>query len=127
VDLGALTRRTGARTASRDPLRLGLEIAERSGALRLAAQAREELRIAGAKPRRVAISGIDSLTPSERRVAELAASGMTNREIAQTLFVTPKTVDYHMRHVFQKLNLSSRRELARLLSGSPSETMNGAS
>jgi DNA-binding CsgD family transcriptional regulator len=127
VDLGALTRRTGARTASRDPLRLGLEIAERSGALRLAAQAREELRIAGAKPRRVAISGIDSLTPSERRVAELAASGMTNREIAQTLFVTPKTVDYHMRHVFQKLNLSSRRELARLLSGSPSETMDGAS
>jgi DNA-binding CsgD family transcriptional regulator len=74
-------------------------------------RAREELRMAGAKPRRTALSGVDSLTAGEARVAELAASGLTNREIAETLFVTPKAVEYHMRHVFEKLGISSRREL----------------
>ena len=61
------------------------------------------------------MSGPASLTPSERRIAELAANGQSNREIAQALFVTPKTVEYHLRHVYQKLDIHSREELAEVL------------
>jgi DNA-binding CsgD family transcriptional regulator len=71
-----------------------------------------ELEVAGATPRRVAF---DELTASERRVAELAATGRTNREIADELFVTPKTVENHLTRVYSKLRLSSRRELAAAL------------
>ena len=78
----------------------------------LADRAREELRATGARPRRAVLSGVDSLTASERRVAQLAAAGRTNREIAQDLFVTLNTVESHMRHVFQKLGITRRTELA---------------
>jgi DNA-binding CsgD family transcriptional regulator len=61
------------------------------------------------------LTGIESLTPSERRVAELAAQGLTTRQIAEALFVTPKTVEFHLRHVYQKLGVSSRDQLARVL------------
>jgi DNA-binding CsgD family transcriptional regulator len=71
----------------------------------------QELLAAGARPRRTALSGIESLTPSELRVTQLAADGMTNREIAQALFVTEKTVETHLGHVFPKLDVSSRAEL----------------
>jgi DNA-binding CsgD family transcriptional regulator len=57
------------------------------------------------------LSGVESLTPSERRVADMAAEGMTNREIAQALFVTAKTVETHLRHAYQKLDISRREEL----------------
>lgn len=115
VDVGAAMRRSGARTESRQPLRRGLEMAHRFGAQPLAQYAREELLASGARPRRAAISGRDSLTPSERRVARLAAEGLTNRQIAQRLFVTTKTVEYHLRHVFQKLGIASRTELPPIL------------
>lgn len=115
VDLGSLQRRVGERVASRRTLRRGLELAERCGAVLLVQRARQELRVAGARPRRVARRGVDSLTASEHRVAELAATGLTNREIAQTLFVTPKAVEFHMRNVFQKLDIGSRKELPGLL------------
>jgi DNA-binding CsgD family transcriptional regulator len=114
VDIGSLLRRSGERTASREPLREALDRAERFGAKRLAERARDELRVAGAKPRRAALSGLDSLTASELRVAEFAADGMTNREIAQALFVTPKAVEYHMRHIFQKLDVTARTQLPEL-------------
>jgi DNA-binding CsgD family transcriptional regulator len=62
------------------------------------------------------LSGAEALTPSERRVADLAAGGLTTRQIAETLFVTPKTVEFHLRHVYRKLDIaSSREELARAL------------
>ena len=67
---------------------------------------------AGARPRRVATTGAESLTASERRIAEMATSGMTNREIAQALFVTPKTVEMHLHHVFRKLGIGSRTQLS---------------
>ncbi|MGB0092812.1 MAG: helix-turn-helix transcriptional regulator, partial [Solirubrobacteraceae bacterium] len=66
---------------------------------------------AGARPRRSAISGIDSLTPAEHRVAALAAQGHSNPQIAQQLYITRRTVETHLTHVFQKLDLSTRAEL----------------
>jgi DNA-binding NarL/FixJ family response regulator len=118
VDLGAALRRGNERRASRDPLRQGMDIAHRCGATALVERARTELEASGARPRSVFVSGVDSLTPSELRVAELAVQGMTNREIAQRLFVTMKTVETHLRHCYQKLEIAGRGELAAAL-GAP--------
>ncbi len=115
VDLGAALRRHGARSRARDHLRSGLDLAHRHGALALAEQAREELIIAGARPRRDALRGRDALTSSELRVARLAAEGNTNNEIAQLLFITPRTVEAHLTSSYAKLGISSRRELSAAL------------
>ena len=85
-----------------------MELANRCGAERLVSRAREELGAAGARPRRIATTGLAALTVSERRVAELAARGATNPEIAQELFVGPKTVETHLSHAYRKLGLSGR-------------------
>ena len=103
VALGAALRRAGQRAESREPLRRGFELATRGGATPVADAARAELYSAGGRPRRDALSGPASLTPSERRVAELAADGSSNRDIAQTLYVTPKTVEVHLTSVYRKL------------------------
>jgi len=115
VDLGAALRRTKRRADCQEPLRRGLDLAHRCGASPLAERARAELLATGARPRRAALSGIESLTASERRVAELAGSGMTNREIAQALFVTARTVEGHLTHVFRKLDIDSRTQLGERL------------
>ena len=112
VELGAALRRANHRKDSREPLREGLEIAHRAGAVPLEERAGTELAAAGARPRSVVRTGVDALTPSELRVARLASEGLTNREIAQSLTVTAKTVETHLRHVYQKLDLSKRTELA---------------
>jgi DNA-binding CsgD family transcriptional regulator len=83
----------------------------------LTERAEAELRAAGARPRRLALSGSDSLTASERRVAGLAAAGLSNRQIAQQLFVTVNTVESHLRHSYVKLGVHSRGELPAALSG----------
>ena len=114
VDLGSVLRRINRRAAARDPLRRGLDLAERGGMLRLAHRARSELRACGARPRRSAVTGIESLTPAERQVADLAAAGHGNREIAQRLYVTRRTVETHLTHVFAKLGISGRSELVDL-------------
>lgn len=111
ADLGALLRRRNHRTEARDLLREALDAAHRSGAKPLAEYAETELRATGARPRRVLLTGLDSLTASERRVAELAGEGLTNREIAQTLFITARTVEGHLTSVFRKLRLDSRDQL----------------
>ena len=115
VDLGATFRAAGQRTAAREPLEDGLALAARCGARTLERRARAELAAIGVRPRTTDRAGADSLTPSERRVAELAAAGGTNREIAQTLFVTEKTVETHLGHSFRKLDISSRRQLPEVL------------
>ncbi len=115
VDLGAALRRQGARSQAREQLRGGLDLAHRYGALALADRAREELVIAGARPRRDAIYGRDALTSSELRVARLAVEGRTNNEIAQLLFITPRTVETHLTSSYAKLGIRSRRELAGVL------------
>ena len=116
VDLGAALRRSGRRAEARDVLRSGLDAAHRCGAHRLTARAHEELRTAGARPRRERLSGPEALTAAERRVAQMAAQGLTNRQIAQALFVTTKTVEMHLARVYAKLAIKRRLELAAALS-----------
>jgi len=111
IDLGAALRRASRRSEARPPLLRGLDMAAVCGARALAARAREELVSAGARPRREHLSGVEALTASERRVAQMAAVGMTNREIAQALFVTIKAVALHLTHVYEKLDVTGRAEL----------------
>jgi DNA-binding CsgD family transcriptional regulator len=111
ADLGAALRRANRRREAREPLREALDLAHRCGATPLEERARTELAATGARPRKAVISGVESLTPSELRIARMAAEGMTNREIAQALTVTAKTVETHLRHVFQKLDIARRTEL----------------
>jgi DNA-binding CsgD family transcriptional regulator len=120
VELGADRRRRGQRAAARAPLREGLDLAVRAGALRLAERARTELAATGARPRREFWTGRDALTPSELRVARMAAEGRTSQEIAQALFVTTKTIDTHLNHIYAKLSINSRRQLDSALAGEPS-------
>jgi predicted ATPase/DNA-binding CsgD family transcriptional regulator len=115
VDIGATLRAAGQRRAAREPLLEGLELAARCGGRALERRARAELAAIGVRPRTTDRTGTDSLTPSERRVVELAATGDTNREIAQTLFVTEKTVETHLGRSFRKLDISSRRQLPDVL------------
>jgi DNA-binding CsgD family transcriptional regulator len=111
VALGAAIRRDGRRAEARRELREGYALAAQCGSQQLATRARAELAAAGGRPRRPALAGAGALTPSERRVAAMAAEGAMNREIAQTLFVTEKTVETHLGHAYAKLNVHSRREL----------------
>ncbi len=111
LTLGEVLRREGRRREARSPLREAFELGRRCGGLRIAKRAHEELQASGEKVRRYAPSGPESLTPSERRVADLAAEGLTNRQIAQTLFVTVKTVESHLRAAYMKLDIDSRARL----------------
>ena len=123
---GAAWRRGNRRADARERLRQALDLAERCGAAALAEAARVELRACGARPRRSLLSGPDSLTASERRVAELAAQGLSNPEIARALVVSRSTVESHLRAAFRKLDVRSRRHLARAL-GESSPRVNDAS
>jgi DNA-binding CsgD family transcriptional regulator len=111
IDLGAALRRHNHRKDAREPLRQGVAVAQRCGASALVARGQAELIAAGARPRRVALRGVDALTPSEQRVARLAADGLSTPEIAQRLFVTVNTVESHLRHAYSKLGVHSRDEL----------------
>jgi DNA-binding CsgD family transcriptional regulator len=115
VDLGAALRRAGARTDAREPLRAGLELAARIDAAPLVDRALREVAASGGRPRRLMITGRDALTASEQRIAELAARGQSNREIAQALFITPKTVENHLGRVYRKLAVNARAQLAAAL------------
>ena len=114
---GGALRRTRHPTEAREPLRRALELAEKCGAPALAEQTRSELYATGARPRTDALSGVEALTASERRVADLAAEGNSNRDIAQALFVTPKTVEVHLSNAYRKLGIRSRRDLPGVLVG----------
>jgi DNA-binding CsgD family transcriptional regulator len=118
VELGAVLRREGRRAEARTALERGMDGAWSCGATALAQRAREELHAIGARPRRQALSGVDALTGAERRVADLADQGLTNRQIAEALAISLPTVETHLRHVFQKLGIRSRRQLAEHLGGS---------
>ena len=115
AELGAALRRDGQRAAARDPLARALELAARCGARPLAGRARDELRAAGARPRRPWRTGMEALTPSELRVARLAAEGRSNREIACELYVTLKAIEGHLARAYAKLGIEGRSQLARAL------------
>lgn len=116
TEYGAALRRANRRAEAREPLRAALEGARAAGALAVARQAHAELEATGEKLRPLLAEGAGSLTPSERRVAELAAQGQTNREIAQGLFLSVKTVETHLSSVYRKLDVRSRRDVAAALS-----------
>jgi DNA-binding NarL/FixJ family response regulator len=121
IDFGGALRRSSRRREALQALREGLDQAERCGASALVERAKREMHAAGGRPRRTAIHGAGALTRRERQVASLAADGLSNREIAEALVVTVKTVEWHLRHVFEKLEVASRADLGGKL-GSGRET-----
>jgi DNA-binding NarL/FixJ family response regulator len=122
IDFGAALRRSGRRRAARKPLMEGLELANRCGAAALAERAFSEMRLVGARPRRTALHGREALTTREHEVASLAAEGLSNRKIAERLFVTTKTVEWHLSHAYRKLGVRTRRELRESLARSDSKS-----
>ena len=125
TDHGSALRRAGHRVEARVQLGRGLDLAHRQGAAGIADRAREQLIAAGAKPRRDAITGRDALTAGELRVARLAAQGMSNREIAQALFITAKTASAHLSRAYRKLDITSRAQLADALAADTTRLPNG--
>ncbi len=115
VELGAALRRANRRAAARRVLHDGLDLARQCNAVTLAERARTEIRAAGGRTSDPAGAGVERLTVAERRVAEMAARGYSNPRIAQALFVTRKTVETHLGHIYDKLEISGRAELARAL------------
>ena len=111
VDLGSALRRGNRRAEARPALEQALQCAHEAGAEALVAAARVELAAAGVHVRRPAVTGPDALTPTERRIAERAADGASNRDIALALFVTPKTVENHLGNAYRKLGVAGRTEL----------------
>ena len=117
VELGAALRRSGARREARTILAEARERAESSGLGALAQRARDEQQASGARPRRVSLTGPAALTPSELRIARLAAAGATNQQIAAELHLSPKTVSWHLGAIFRKLAITRRQALAAALEG----------
>ena len=107
-------RRPRRRVAARDHLREALRTFEDVGAEPWAERARQELRASGETARRRDLSTALDLTPQERQVAKFVASGLSNRDVAAQLFLSPRTIDFHLRNVFAKAGISSRAELTRL-------------
>jgi DNA-binding CsgD family transcriptional regulator len=117
---GEYLRRERRRVDAREPLRTALEAFERLGAVAWAERARGELRATGETARKRAPNTFDQLTRQELQVARVVGQGATNREVAAQLFISPRTVDHHLRSIFQKLGIGSRAELIRLvLAGGP--------
>jgi DNA-binding CsgD family transcriptional regulator len=115
VNLGTGLRERGKRAEAREPLTRGLDLAHRCGGGALVERARQELVATGARPRRDALRGPEALTPAEMRTARMAAEGLTNRQIAQALFLSGKTVEVHLSHAYSKLEIAGRSQLAEAL------------
>lgn len=114
-DYGAALRRANHRAEARAPLQAALTIAREARAVPLRNHAAEELKATGARVSRPDQTGVDALTASEHRIASMAAAGMSNRAIAEALFVTVKTIEMHLGHVYQKLNVTGRPQLSEAL------------
>lgn len=119
LELGRALRRSGSRLESRTPLKRAVELAHRQGALATARHAHDELIASGARPRRMYARGLYGLTPTELRIAEMVARGLTNREVGETMFLAKSTVAWHLRNIFQKLGIDSRADLPAAIAGTP--------
>ena len=111
---GEWLRRSRRRVDAREHLRAALAVFEELGAAPLAERAAQELRASGETARRRDVSTATDLTAQERQVAALVQQGLSNKDAAARLFVSPRTVDFHLRNVFSKLGVSSRGELAQI-------------
>jgi DNA-binding CsgD family transcriptional regulator len=117
VALGRALNDAGRKGEARDWLRRGIHQARQHGVFLLAAQALSLISDAGGRPRRLVLTGVEALTPAERRVAQMVASGLSNREVAEGLFVTVKAVEAHLGKVYRKLGISGRAQLGDALEG----------
>jgi DNA-binding CsgD family transcriptional regulator len=126
VEVGVGLRQRGELPLARQALLRGLDEAHSCGGWALVERARTELMASGARPRRHALRGPESLTSAELRVARLAADGLTNNQIAQTLFVTAKTVEAHLSHAYAKLGIRSRAQLGPALTRSVEDARHSA-
>ena len=115
IVLGRALRLVGRREQAREPLRQALDTATRIDAQPMAERARHELLATGARPRRPALRGVAALTPTELRVASLAAQGLTNRQLAHTLYVSPKTIETHLAAAYRKLGVAGKADLPTVL------------
>lgn len=115
ADLGAALVKRRRRREGRETLRLGIEQALKCGATALAGRVRGELGAGGGRPPQLELTGLAALTPSERRVCDLVARDMSNREVAQSLFVTEKTVELHLTNAYRKLGIRSRFQLSMVI------------
>jgi DNA-binding CsgD family transcriptional regulator len=118
---GERLRRARSRVLAREQLRAAVDAFERLDARPWAERARTELAATGETVRRRDPSTVDELTPQELQISMLLAGGRTTREAAATLFLSPKTIEYHLRHVYQKLDIHSREELAVALAARPED------
>ncbi len=118
ADLGRELIGQRRRREGREILRTALPAAVECGASALADRIRGDLGAGGGRRARLELSGIDALTPAERRICDLAASGLANREVAQTLFVTEKTIELHLTNAYRKLGIRSRHQLPAVLPAS---------
>jgi ATP/maltotriose-dependent transcriptional regulator MalT len=113
---GEWLRRTNRRVDARGELRAAHQLFESIGMEAFAERARTELHATGERVRRRTAESHDGLTPQERQIAQLARNGLSNPEIGAQLFLSPRTVEWHLRNVFGKLGVRSRRELRGVLS-----------
>ncbi|MFD8084040.1 helix-turn-helix transcriptional regulator [Kitasatospora sp. NPDC059722] len=115
--LGTLLAATGHTDAGRARLRQALALTQAAGATALAGRVHNELLATGARPRRLPQVGPESLTPSQQRIARLAAEGLSNEDIAARLYITRRTVEFHLTHVYRKLCIDGRVGLRAALFG----------
>jgi DNA-binding NarL/FixJ family response regulator len=115
LELGAVLRRAGKDAEASELLQEGLDLAVRAGSQPLVEQAETELAATGARPERLLLSGVESLTASERRVADFAVGGLSSKDIAQALFLTTKAVEEHLNDVYNKLGIDSLSALSQEL------------
>jgi DNA-binding CsgD family transcriptional regulator/tetratricopeptide (TPR) repeat protein len=117
---GERLRRAGRRRDAREQLRAALEELESIGARPWAERAQAELQATGERVLRHRSPGVEQLTPQELQIADLVGEGKTNKEIATQLFLSPKTIEYHLGNTYRKLDVHSRAELTRVLTAQPS-------